>query len=257
MIALKSHLFATTNANEVDHNRQAQLAQDFGRSLRPNVMAVDAFYCLNELFSFAASSQMEFLNLIDVKLDLYTSQPSEREYQSLSNLKYTKQILYRYIQKTQRVLDSIENAKTSRWPKYHGGTDTMEASRTNGPANAASRSLEQDFKHLLSYSTALHRRTTEAIADLRASISITESQKGISQAQRLGRLTFLAFIFVPCSFTTSFFGMNVSELHDGQLGLGWWALLTALVTGAAIALFFIDFNVSSRKIWRKLVHLLD
>ena len=257
-VALKSHLFAPSTANEGDlSERQAQyfshLAHDYGRSLRPNIMATDAFYCLTEVLSFAASSLMEFLNLIDTKIDMYTSQPPEKEYQSLPNLKYTKQILYRYIQKTQRVLDSIENAKIPRWPKASDGcTDPANPGKAQGPAHVASKSLVQDFKHLLSYSSALHKRTTEAITDLRASISISESRKSMVQAERLGRLTFLAFIFVPLSFTTSFFGMNVIQLEHGRLGMEWWAVLTVFVTGAAVALFFIDFHSLARRSWRKL-----
>lgn len=47
--------------------------------------------------------------------------------------------------------------------------------------------------------------------------------------------------------------MNVDELRAGQLGLEWWALMTGLVTGAAVALFFIDFKVMGMKMWAALV----
>ncbi|KAK8901436.1 hypothetical protein ACHAO1_008818 [Botrytis cinerea] len=43
-------------------------------------------------------------------------------------------------------------------------------------------------------------------------VSLIESGKSIQQSNTLGRLSVLAFIFLPISLVTSFFGMNISEL---------------------------------------------
>ena len=204
MVELKCHLFTSPNANNTESFMgQDQVASclpiDYGRSLHPNVMSHDSFYSQNELFSFAASSQIEFLNLIDIKLDNYTSVPSEQDFQSLPNLKYTNQILCKQIQKkNKRVLDSIQNTQHPKWPK-----DQSESG--NRTAAIAAKNLEQDYTHLLDRAETLHMRAGEAISVLMSSISISESQKAMEQAQRVERLTFLAFIFVPLSFTTSFF----------------------------------------------------
>ena len=216
MVALKCHLFTAPQSDDTaSTTRQDQFAShlptDYGRSLRPTLMSRDPFYSLTEVFDFAASSQMEFLNLIDIKLDKYTSLPSSQDFQSLPNLTYTKQILYRHIQKTQRILDSIKNAQHPRWSKDPSESGSRKAA-------IAANNLEQDFMHLLDRATTLHQRTTEAITVLMSSISISESQRAMEQAQRVGKLTFLAFFFVPLSFTTSFFGMNVEEL-EGNVGL--------------------------------------
>ena len=71
-------------------------------------MCRDALYALNEIFAFAASSEMAFLNLIEHKLDRFT-ESSEREFDMLPNLTYAKSILYHHIQKIEQVLDSICN----------------------------------------------------------------------------------------------------------------------------------------------------
>jgi hypothetical protein len=238
MIALKCHLFTSPNSGDTSsatNNDQSvsHLPTDYGRSLRPNVMSRDAFYSANEVFNFAASSQMEFLNLIDIKLDKYTSLPSEQDFESLPNLIYTRQILNRHIQRTQRVIESIKNARSSRWPQDRSKSGKVKAA-------IAAQSLEQDFSHLLDRATRLHRRTTEAITVLMSSISISESKRAIAQAQRVGKLTFLAFFFIPLSFTTSFFGMNVKELEGGSLGLKWWVALSLLMTAATVAVFYLD-----------------
>ena len=209
-------------------------------------MARDAFYSLTEVFNFAASSQMGFLNLIDVKLDKYTSLPSSQGFQSLPNLKYTKHILYHSIQKTQRVLDSIRNAQHPSWLK-----DESESGHRK--AGIAAKNLEQDFLHLLSRAKTLHQRTTDAIAVLMSSISISESQKAIEQAERVGRLTFLAFVFVPLSFTTSIFGMNIIEWKEG-VALKWWFALMIPVAAVAMATFFLDVMTPTKDMWRTLVN---
>jgi Mg2+ and Co2+ transporter CorA len=196
-------------------------------------MAQDAMYALSEVLSFTASSQMQFLNLIDIKLEQQTSLPPAQDLLSLPNLKYLQKILYGHIQKTQRVLDSINNTKSPKWPK-----DTSPSGKRR--ADAAVQSLEQDFEHLLKRTETLNDRTAQAITTLMSSISIAEAQRAHKQAKRVGKITFLAFVFVPLSFTTGFFGMNVTELGNDRLGLKWWVVMTVCVLGASLAVFFID-----------------
>lgn len=130
-------------------------------------MVKDPFYSMMEIFNFVASSQIQFPNLIDTKLDLYTSGPTAREFESLEHLKYVKVILYGHIQKTKYILESVKNAQLSSRPKD----------------------------------------TTESMSVL---MSIWGSQRAVVQAQRVGKPTFLVFIFVPLSFTTCLLGINVN-----------------------------------------------
>lgn len=249
-IALKHHLFEPNTSEDMGPSdpsaRQVSLASlplNYGRSLRPGIKARDAFYSLTEIFQFAASSQQGFLNLIDIKLDSYTSQDSGREFETLPHLKYIKQILYRQIQKNKRILGSIENAHLHNWPRD-------ETKSGHKKALSATQSLEQDFQHLLDYAQALQTRTTEAISVLMSSISILEAQTARSQAQRIGKLTFLAFIFVPLGFTTSFFGMNVRQIEGGNLGIHWWVVFSVAVTAGAVAMFYLDLLWPFKWLWK-------
>lgn len=230
MIALKCHLFQTISTGDNDGNaRQNQsaslLSTDYGRTLHPDVMARDAMYALSEVLSFTASSQMQFLNLIDIKLEQQTSLPPAQDLLSLPNLKYLQKIL--------RVLDSINNTKSPKWPK-----DTSPPGKRR--ADAAVQSLEQDFKHLLKGTETLRDRTAQAITTLMSSISIAEAQRASEQTTRVSKTTFLAFVFMPLPFKTGVFGMNVTELGDDRLGLKWWAVMTFCVVGASLAVFFMD-----------------
>lgn len=43
------------------------------------------------------------------------------------------------------------------------------------------------------------------------------------------RLTIIAFIFIPLSFATSFFGMNFRQFGTSQLNIGWFFLLAGVI----------------------------
>jgi hypothetical protein len=50
---------------------------------------------------------------------------------------------------------------------------------------------------------------------LRAEMSLLESRRGIAEAESVTRLTELAFIFIPLTFVSSIFSMQVNELSSG------------------------------------------
>ncbi len=196
-------------------------------------MACDAFYALHEVFAFAAASELQLLNLVDVKLEKYTKD-GIAETDSLPNLKYTERILYRHIQQLEQVLQGMHNARHRKWPKA--------TSELGEKANTAKESLEKDFEHLLCRAQKLHSHCTQAIATLMSSITIAESKEAILQAQRVSKLTLLASIFVPLSFTTSFFGMNVRELGQGPQSMRLWGYLSASLF--CLTMLFLIFDLT-------------
>ncbi|USW56118.1 Putative Mg2+ transporter protein, CorA-like/Zinc transport protein ZntB [Septoria linicola] len=48
---------------------------------------------------------------------------------------------------------------------------------------------------------------------------LRESQRAIQQAATVAKLTKLAFLFVPLTLASAFFGMNSTELDNGALSL--------------------------------------
>lgn len=50
------------------------------------------------------------------------------------------------------------------------------------------------------------------------------------------RLTLVAFVFIPLSFSSSFFGMNIQQLGTGSIHLGYFFLLAVLAGGLAYTL---------------------
>lgn len=59
-------------------------------------------------------------------------------------------------------------------------------------------------------------RVEKAHKALRAELSILESKRGIAEAEGVAKLTELAFIFIPLTFSASLFSMQVRELQESM-----------------------------------------
>ncbi|KAK5689185.1 hypothetical protein LTR17_026458 [Elasticomyces elasticus] len=73
-------------------------------------------------------------------------------------------------------------------------------------------------------------RLDQAYAALRADMQFTESRRSILEAQTVTKLTELAFLFIPLSFSASLFSIQVKELENGV------PVWTFVVTAIAMAL---------------------
>lgn len=54
------------------------------------------------------------------------------------------------------------------------------------------------------------------------------SMKSVQQSESIGRLSILAFVFIPLSFITSFFGMNLVEFGTGSIRI--WVFIVSAAT---------------------------
>ncbi|KAK6391785.1 hypothetical protein LTR65_004279 [Meristemomyces frigidus] len=87
----------------------------------------------------------------------------------------------------------------------------------------------------------LKQRLDEAYTALRADMQFTESRRSITEAKTVTRLTELAFVFIPLSFTCSLFSMSIRELQDG---VPVWTFVISALVMASLA-FGIRFIVAS------------
>lgn len=204
----------------------ARMHLDFGHSLRMPLMAEDPFYALTEVFAVAATSQNMLLNLLEHKLTQYTQQTDEK-FDTLPSLRYLKGILLQQMRQTKQALHSINNTYDSKWP-----TSSAPA------AIRAKKTVEQDYEELYAHAKDLDTRCQEAITVLMSSVTIHDAKKAIAQAETVAKLTFLAFVFVPLSFTTSFFGMNFRELEN--LSIWKWAAMTVPIMLTTMIVLSVD-----------------
>ena len=71
---------------------------------------------------------------------------------------------------------------------------------------------------------------------LRASLlSIEESKRGIQQSKQVGRLTQLAFVFIPLTFVTGVFGMNITQF-GGEAPLWKFWVTAGTISGVAFVI---------------------
>ncbi|MCJ1410914.1 hypothetical protein MMC19_005001 [Ptychographa xylographoides] len=268
----RGHLMAPLHAGEsnskLSFSQSASLlsTQVYGRYLTPALMRVDAFYALHELFTFTACSENQFLNLLKIKLDAESQKWGNEEYmqQSLQNLTYHKAILHEHIEHLHEVIACIKRRGGSNWPrvKSRGNLGRMSSDNSSKDLSGqtvhqgapqspqlpqhllqeelATRAVDrllQDHESLLRKAQNLVRLYRDGTDEIRNSAALSESKKAIEQARGVARLTFLAFLFIPLSFTTSFFGMNFKELGS-QLSIWIWFAVSIPVFAIALVLYF-------------------
>lgn len=185
-------------------------------------MGKDAFYALHELFAFCASSQAQFLNMIADNI----SEDAERTLapgelgSGQSNFVYMQEMLEKLIAHLQDIIAVIEARGSVSWPRTEDETQQQMCS-------AASEVLRKDYEWLLHRAKSLSARCNSEINNLATRVVLAESRKAIELSEKVAKLTRLAFIFVPLSFTSSLFGMNLQPLVDERYSLWLWFAVSA------------------------------
>jgi CorA-like Mg2+ transporter protein len=213
-------------------------------------MKVDPFYALHELFEFAGASELQFLNLTEDKLGPETScEVLANETPSLSNLLYTLEILQA---QTRRLTENIEKIKcrgSSQWPHAADNTDLGKK------AKEAADLLLRDYEFLLAKAQDLSRQCERSMSVIMYSANIVESKRAMEQANRVGKLTMLAYLYVPLSFTSSFFGMNFTQFSSGPYLSVWvWFAVSVPVMAFSILFYVWDIPalVSRSATWQRM-----
>lgn len=84
-----------------------------------------------------------------------------------------------------------------------------KASGEKAPSEKIFGRLKNEPQYLLNHIENSKDRVERLSNALVSTMSILESKKAISEAESISRLTELAFFFIPLSFTTSIFGMQI------------------------------------------------
>lgn len=92
-----------------------------------------------------------------------------------------------------------------------------------------SEELEQEMVELQEDLESLRLRSEQTLNFLLASTGITQSALVIDQTSGINKLTELAFFFVPLSFITAVFSMQVAELNDAPPKMWTWGLSLGVV----------------------------
>ena len=90
-----------------------------------------------------------------------------------------------------------------------------------------SRTRINNWQRLINETTKLEAFLMETFQLFMSSVSVQDSRLSINQAQRGGQITLLALIYVPLSFVTGIFGMNIQQINGS--GLNIWVCFVTLV----------------------------
>lgn len=198
----------------------ASLTCEYGKTLDPKLMAIDQFYALHELFLFCAFSQAQYVNMLESKLATETAfQALSEKIEDQSHLLHQQQILQAHANRLRETIATIEQRSSLSQPR---STDNS----ADNTQQQAARTLLTNYQHLLSRVERLSAQCQSQMALLMNQAMIAESNKAIKQAQEVTKLTRLAFVFVPMSFTASICGMNLRPFVSNAHPVWVWFVIT-------------------------------
>lgn len=201
-----------TSVSEAQRNMQRQLQQCpqtishvheyYGRYLKTKIMAVDAFYALNELFEFSAASIDQLLELFENNIRMV---PHHADTAALSELLVQQAYVDDYRSYLKDALDIVSARGSSKWPR-------AQEPKHREQADHAAEQLHLRYQRLLRRCERISEQSASSISILMNLEGQQQSQKAMEQADRLGKLSVPAYIYIPISFAASVYGMNFVEL---------------------------------------------
>lgn len=93
---------------------------------------------------------------------------------------------------------------------------------------------EQAGERLLEDARALDTFFMDTFELLMSTISVMAAESGLREARSAQKLMWLASTFLPLTFVTGIFGMNINVINDSPTP--WWACLIALVAASAFTM---------------------
>ena len=152
-----------------------------------------------------------------------------------------------------RRLDEFRALLTNVAASLQSFVDFLHAD-TSTPSNNSCAKLDTDpIEYLLHDAiTAIEehkQRITQVYSALTSKTQISDSHRSIAEAETVTRLTELAFLFIPLSFTTSIFGMQF--ISGSTPATTYIAVALALTSGAYLLRFIIDRTTERRSDLRR------
>lgn len=230
------------------------------------------------LFAHAAFSEVQFLNLMESRIQIQISTIAEGvSADALRTLQYFGDILNQHAQQMKdstRALCKLAD-RCGQGPNWAKGESSManiavqpvsgigarrQASENETP-KAFQRShysdgaytaqgLLESYEQLHARCVDLSKKCTQGINLAMNQAMIEESSKAIQQSERLKRLTLLATLFVPLSLTSSLMGMNVDLLGQNTVRFWWFFVLCVPITFLAYLFYLWDFQ-DVRRCWKR------
>ena len=214
------------------------LAENYVEFSDMRILSKDPFYALNNLFRFTAQSEALALSTLEVIIDADARvESANHEWSTLSNLLFFQSLLKEHEMRLRENIEVIKRRGHQSWPHISSSEGSLYAK-----AEAAAEALLKDFEYLLERAKSLAERCTQGTNIIMNNAMLTESKRAIKQAEEVGKLTRIAFFYIPLSFTTSFFGMNFKQLATDNLSIWIWFIVSGPVLGLSVCFFLWDYR---------------
>ncbi|KAI1363722.1 hypothetical protein F5Y08DRAFT_308910 [Xylaria arbuscula] len=215
-LAMNKDFIASASINRTAENlyqSSCLLPQAYGSSLNAQFIPDHPMYALSEIFSFAATSEHQFLSLIAslIHNEVYSdSRPPEF---AVTNLKYAKDLL-----------DDHANSIQDNMRFLIKSDCVVTESRRDPSVDDRVKSVIEDYTTLLDKASKLSALCLQGMTIIANEARLKEARNSSAQSKRSETLTLLAFFYLPLTLAASLFGMNVVQLGQGSVSIG-WALL--------------------------------
>jgi hypothetical protein len=225
------------------------------------------------LYAHAAFSEVQFLNLMESRIQIHINSVAEGvrvdtlgTFQYFSNilnrhaqqLKDNTRALYKLVERSSQGLNGARAESSMPTNAVLSGmgplrqTPDAETARNVGSSSSdgafTATGLLEDYEQLHVRCIDLSKRCTQGITLAMNKATIEESRKAIDQSERVKKLTTLATLFIPLSFCSSLFGMNIDLLGQSTVRF-WWVLVFCVPTTLFVYILYLwDFEVL-RQCW--------
>lgn len=252
--ALKSRsINESTTGPKKGSNTQslAVFPEGYGRGLDWLLAKSDRFHVLSDVFRLAAFSQKQLLNVMKEKIMTETNRLSLiNENPTLANLLYFRDILQDQLSNASYMLQLINDQNKIL---QNGRRPTITISTDQSVVDHAVAEVYSLFQDLHSQAQSLHEKCTQGMTVISNNSMLAESQRAIQQAKSVTKLTLVAFVYLPFTFTAGFFGMNFKELGNGTIHL--WIFFAASLPLMFVTMAFFALDVQTIKRVLRALHI--
>jgi Mg2+ and Co2+ transporter CorA len=208
----------------------------YGRRMSADLRQSSPFGALAGLFKYVAASESAFLEMMSMIIETEISYESlQRETTSLSNLLHHQNVLETHLINFERMLNVILGRGGPEWPEptTEQGKDCL--------AKLANQ-LGRDYEAVIARCRHLIAKCERGATLVMYQTNISQNHRNILQGEAVAKLTRLAFFFVPLTFTTGMFGMNVDEVLRQHRNL--WDWLVFSIPFVVVPLILVNLNIS-------------
>lgn len=207
-------------------------------SLEKDLSIDDPFSAVVEILLYAAAAESQYLNMVRSNIHL------NRE--KLFDASSDENIIVAARSSIVHTLDSLEEHRKDyegilAFIQRRSQRHDAEPSATDPPRTLTQ--LVVDFENLINRSERLCRECERNMSMATSNASILEAKRGIEQSQSLFKFTVLASVYVPLSYTASFFGMNFQEIGQGKLSIWLYFVVSLPIFTLSLLTMFLNKKV--------------